>query len=92
MSITVITLGAFMAAFLAAFSWGVALARRWHGGRWRGLCAAALLVHLWFLGIYGAVLLGLADSQAVGQAYLRPATIALFMLMAAIAWIFGRVE
>lgn len=88
-SITAITIGAFMASFLAAFSWGVALARRWHGGHWRGLCAAALLMHLWFMMIYGAVLLGIADSGTVGQVYLRPALIALFMLMAAIAWVFG---
>lgn len=80
-----------MAALLAALSWGIALARHWRGGRWRGLCATAFLIHVWFVLIYGAVLLGIADSQTVGQAYLRPATIALFMLMAAIAWVFGRV-
>jgi len=82
---TPITLLAFLAALIAAVAWGVAARRQWDSGGWSRLCLIVMLFCLWFAGIYAGVLLGLLQSQAVGQLYLRPATTGLLLVSAGVA-------
>lgn len=91
MTILYFTWMATITAMLAAAAWGVAMTRQWQSGRaWWALCLVVMLLHLYFAGIYLAVLMGVADGQAIGQSYLRPAISGLFLLMIAVALRFWR--
>lgn len=87
---TPITLLAFIVSLIAAVAWGVAVQRQWGSGGWARLCLVMMLFCLWFGGVYGGVLLGLLDSQAVGQMYLRPAITGLLLASVGVALRFWR--
>lgn len=81
MAISFSTWLAFFAATAAVIAWAVAAWRQRSGGGWGKVCLIVMLFCAWFSGVYAGILLGVLDSQAVGQIYLRPATGGLLLLL-----------